>query len=576
MSWFSSSRRWESGPWSLQLRDDEIADLSYEGTRVLRSVRTVVRDRNWDTAPLIVDRVRDTDVTLTLHVRSEELGSSFRGIVRVEARAAGLVVLTDLESQHPFETNRTGLVVLHPPQLAGTALTVTHPGGLSEQTGFPEAISPHQPVVDIAALAWEHAGLSVAMEFSGDVFEMEDQRNWTDASYKTYSRPLTLPFPYPVAAGERVQQSVMIRAQRVRAPFDADAGADRITLTAGGRFPTIALGAATGPDPAPAVAPIGSEVIVELDLATPNWRAALERAARAGLPLDVRFVLDPAEAGEIEALAEAAGALRGIDVVRVGAFERSGDARDVTDADVAAAVRGALADAGAAVAVIGGSRSHFTELNRERQRVPDDLDGWATTVTPLFHALGTEQLVESVAMQRLVARQTVEDAGGRPVHFGPVCLRPRFNNVATAAQPGPTRSDLSEGYGAEFTGAVDPRQSAAELAAWTIASAAALGIAGVASLAYFEEWGPRGIRTASGDPLPVTTAVEELAAMAGGELLSGESPDGLIWAIGSRRNGVESALVANLAAAARVVTVSLPSGDIEVSVPACGWVRVGR
>jgi hypothetical protein len=173
-----------------------------------------------------------------------------------------------------------------------------------------------------------------------------------------------------------------------------------------------------------------------------------------------------------------------------------------------------------------------------------------------------------------VARQTVEYAGGRPVHFGPVCLRPRFNNVATAPQPGPTRSDLSEGYGAEFTGAVDPRQPAAELAAWTIASAAALGIAGVASLAYFEEWGPRGIRTASGDPLPVAAAVEELAAMAGGELLAGESPDGLIWAIGSRRDGIERTLVANLATAARDVTLSLPSGDIEVSAPACGWVRV--
>ena len=35
----------------------------------------------------------------------------------------------------------------------------------------------------------------------GDTFEMEDQRNWTDASYKTYVRPLALPWPYTLAGG---------------------------------------------------------------------------------------------------------------------------------------------------------------------------------------------------------------------------------------------------------------------------------------------------------------------------------------------------------------------------------------
>ena len=36
--------------------------------------------------------------------------------------------------------------------------------------------------------------------FDGDIFEMEDQRNWTDASYKIYSTPLRLPFPCRCAA----------------------------------------------------------------------------------------------------------------------------------------------------------------------------------------------------------------------------------------------------------------------------------------------------------------------------------------------------------------------------------------
>ncbi|MGO8506614.1 hypothetical protein AB9F35_35310, partial [Rhizobium leguminosarum] len=47
----------------------------------------------------------------------------------------------------------------------------------------------------------------------GDTFEMEDQRNWSDASYKTYVRQLALPWPYQIPANQRVRQktSLVIR-----------------------------------------------------------------------------------------------------------------------------------------------------------------------------------------------------------------------------------------------------------------------------------------------------------------------------------------------------------------------------
>ncbi|QKJ20635.1 hypothetical protein [Microbacterium hominis] len=565
MCWRTSSRARSSGPWSLDLRDDEIADLAYDGVPVLRSIRAVVRDRDWAAAALVVDRVRETDATLTLHVRSQGLGSSFAGVVRVEARADGLVVLCDLESADEFWTNRTGLVVLHPPQTAGAAVEVTHSDGERVASTLPVEISPHQPVFDIAALAWEHGGLAVSVAFAGDVFEMEDQRNWTDASFKTYSRPLALPFPYRVAPGERVRQSITVRAEHVDAAPAASADRDVITLSPAGAFPEVAVGASTAPDPAPADwTPVTDTVLVELDLASTNWRAALARAAASGLRLDVRLTLD---ARRPEAVAEAAEALSGLPVVRVAAFQPAGHpAEHVTDAAAASALRAALADAGLNVPVIGGARSHFTELNREADRVPGDLDAIAVAMTPLFHARGTEQLIESIAMQRLVARQTVAFAAGRPVHVGPVCLRPRFNNVATGPQPGPTRDDLSEGYGAAFTGAADPRQSAPELAAWVIASAAALGVPGVASLAYFEEWGPRGIHSDDGAAYAAAAAVAALAALSGAELLTGDSPDGLVWAIGAFRDDRTTVLLANLDERPRRIVAHTPHGTAEAVV----------
>ena len=83
-----------------------------------------------------------------------------------------------------------------------------------------------------------------------------------------------------------------------------------------------------------------------------------------------------------------------------------------------AALRAALDAAGVRAADRRGSRAHFTELNREWDTIPREVDGVAFSMTPLFHSLGTEQLIESVAVQRTIARQAVEMADGMPVHVG--------------------------------------------------------------------------------------------------------------------------------------------------------------
>lgn len=568
MTWHTAWPAWRSGPWFLDLRDDELADIAYEGRVALRSIRAVVRDREWATAAFTVDRIDSTATTATLHVRTTELGFDLRGSVHVEVDAtSALRVSLDLETAADVDTNRTGLVVLHPAGVAGCPLEVIHASGPVEHSEFPAEISAHQPAFDIAGLGWIVDGLAVDLRFSGDVFEMEDQRNWSDASFKTYSRPLALPFPYRLAAGSRIRQSVEMRAAVVAA--STPAGSDTITLAESGVFPDIVVGAATAPDPAPVADRLGAAVLVELDLASSAWHAALDRAARSGQPLDVRFVLaddDP------DALFAAAGALRDLDVRRVAAFQRSGDARHVSDAAAVDLLRRALAAAGETIPIVGGARSHFTELNRERHRLPDDLDGLVFSTTPLFHARGTEQLVESLAMQRLIVEQAVRLAGALPVHVGPIALRPRFNDAATTPPPMPAHADLRDGYGPALIDADDERQDAPELAAWTIASAAALAVPGTASIAFFEEWGPRGVRSSDGADRAVADAVRALDALRGARLLHGASPDGLVWAIGGLLpDGTETILVANVDRRERAITVRTPRTDLSAELPAGSW-----
>ncbi|MGO1850576.1 hypothetical protein [Microbacterium sp.] len=563
-----------AGDWSFELRDDDISTIRFHGVDVLRSVRAVARDRNWATPQWTISGVADVPGGIRMSLRTRQLGADLDASLTATADGETLTVVFEATSAVEFPTNRTGLVVLHPPQLAGSALRIEHADGTEDTTAFPVDIAPLQPAFDIRSLVWEQEGLRVTCTFDGDVFEMEDQRNWTDASFKTYSRPLALPFPYLLAAGETVRQSVSVTAEAVpdvavpdavagtaaatsgdahAAPAGAvatAAGAEALAFVDAGTMPAVSVGASTAPDAGPVPVPVGADLLVEIDLGWAGWPAALARAAGSGLPLDVRLVLPEADAAT--AVRDAARALAGLEIARVTAFRPAGhDAQHVSDAGAIALLRAALTEAGVTVPIVGGARSHFTELNREHHRLPAELDGVVFSLTPTFHAFETLQVEQSIAMQRLVAEQAVRIAGGAPVHVGPITLRAHVNNVATAAPARPSVADLSDGYGPELLDADDPRQTDPELAAWVIASATALSVPGVATVSFFEEWGPRGIRTASGDDLPAAEAIRALAALNGAALQTAHTSDERIWAL---RAG-DTTLAASLSDAARMVVI---------------------
>jgi D-apionolactonase len=83
--------------------------------------------------------------------------------------------------------------------------------GTTEYSHFPVAISPQQPFLDMRSIAHQAApDVWAEVWFEGDLFEMEDQRAWIDASYKTYCTPLRLGHPVEIRKGTRVRQSVTL------------------------------------------------------------------------------------------------------------------------------------------------------------------------------------------------------------------------------------------------------------------------------------------------------------------------------------------------------------------------------
>ena len=558
-----SGKIWKSGDWQIDLREDEFADIKFQNQIVLRSVRGVIRDKDWNTADLVIDSFEESTKELKFVVHSTGFGAEFAGEVSAKVDGQVATFTMELNALSDYQTNRTGLIVLHSPAVAGTALEVTHSSGQHESLLFPKSISPNQPVFDIAALSWQHNHLQIDVAFAGDVFEMEDQRNWSDASYKTYNRPLSKPFPYAVAAGEKVLQIVKIHVQPNGAAQNQLAQ-NNISLTNAGKFPVIQVGASTAPDEPIDATMIVENVVVELDLQTSNWRAALERATKNAKALDVRaIVADVAKLEELVAL------LVNIPVLRIAAFDAK---QHVTTQATTSALQEALKKFELEVPVISGARSHFTELNREQNQFLPNAKAITFASTPLFHSLTNEQFLESIAMQRIIATQAVELAHGNPVHVGPITLRPRFNNVATAAQPAPSKTDLSEGYGAEFTGAIDQRQSSTVLAAWVIASAAALCVPGVTSLTYFEQWGPRGLVASDGKEFPVAKAIKALAALAGQDIYIGASPDGFVWALAAvNEQGKTTIMASNLNAQSVVTHVTMAGNTHTIDLEPMSW-----
>jgi hypothetical protein len=131
------------------------------------------------------------------------------------------------EALSGFRTNRVGFCVLHPiGECTGKECEVTGPDGEKQSFSFPQLVSPHQPMKNIAEMRWKvDQNIEARLSFEGDIFEMEDQRNWTDDSFKTYCRPLELPFPFVLKKGDKIHQ-------RISLEVSGELGAEPPTQTA--------------------------------------------------------------------------------------------------------------------------------------------------------------------------------------------------------------------------------------------------------------------------------------------------------------------------------------------------------
>lgn len=487
-----------AGPLALLYEGGEIRAIQQGEREVLSRVYAAVRDCNWGTVPMEIENETIFDggdhfrVSFRVRHRQGEIAFDWDGEIIGESDAT-ITFSFDGAAKTAFRRNRIGFCVLHPRTLAGVRLTLHHTDGIEAETAFPSHIAPRCPFQNLAAMTHPVApGVEAKVSFSGDVFETEDQRNWIDASFKTYCTPLSRPFPVLIRAGERVRQSVRLELLGRLPELVATAPDPTVSLRIGEEPRSVLppIGLMLSQDEAPLstreieyLKPLGlAHLRVDLSLHAADWEDKLGRAdaeARAlGCPLQIALFTGDAPDFElfIEALnrvkPEAASFLLFADKLRPASRQVFALARDKISVVYPTARFGA------------GTNANFAELNRNRPAM-EEADFVVYSANPQVHAFDDDSILETCATLPDTVSSARCFSGSKSVAISPLTLKPRFNAVATGAPRKPEPG--------EWPDTADIRQTTLFGAAWTLSTLTHLAFCELDSLTLFETTGRRGV-----------------------------------------------------------------------------------
>ena len=474
--------------------------IRFDGAEALRAVSFIVRDKDWGTyTPRISDLTIEEDAdsfTVTFSAVASDKDQSFAYDARIEGHADGRLSYHGKgRSEGGFLTNRTGFVVLHPIDgIAGEPVTITRTDGTTEQGRFPALIDPFQPMMDLRALTHTAPlGLEVTTLMEGDTYEMEDQRNWSDASYKTYVRPLALPWPYRIEPNEEIDQTVTVT---VGGTVTAGAGSERLRMAPGALHGSLpVLGMSLRPedvlrtkgvmDHLKALNP--AYLILHHDPRAGHGRAEIEAqlaiarhiGAEAWLEAVIASTDDTGAATELAALGKLAADLG--DPFTTVLVSPAPDMKCTLPGSPwpqtpnAAGLYKATCAAFPQARIGGGMFSYFTELNRKRPPT-EHLDLVSFTTSPIVHAGDDVSVMETREAHGAITATVNEIAGDTPWAVGPSAIGVRDNPYGEAAKDNPDNIRQAMNFN-------DPRQRGLLGAAWALAYFADFAKGGASAIA---------------------------------------------------------------------------------------------
>lgn len=522
------------GRLAFELVSGNLRNIRIDGAEALRAIGYIVRDKDWGTyAPEITDlSILEREDSVRISYKASCLGAGGARLgftARIEAAAHGALGFeVSALPEQDFLTNRCGFSILHPIVcVSGQPVTIEHVNGSVLRSKWPDLIDPAQPFKEIRAISHQVTEtLEATCRKEGDTFEMEDQRNWSDASYKTYVRPLALPWPYVMPAQQANVQKVSLSFAGEPPAFVAKAqAATQITLGAVmGRMPHIGL-VITPEEAGETLAQFAhlqeispQNLLLHFDVraghALPQLQALAAVATRFSGEVTLEYVVEgralAAEFARIAAWVSAAGLRLDAIAVCPSVDRQSTPPGSIWPeclplAEIYAAARQAFPK----LRVGGGMFSYFTELNRKRPPL-QQLDFITHATCPIVHAADDVSVMQTLEALPFIERSTRAIIGDMPYRIGPSTIGMRQNPYGSRVMPNPDNKRIAMAE-------ADPRQFGLFNAAWLIGYAASLeSVAVLTNAALTGVFGllQKGERTAAFE------AVVWLAQLAGQQRLA--------------------------------------------------------
>ena len=558
-----------AGPLEMALQGGKLWHIRVGDVEVWHGVSFTYRDADWGTPELVIQDLDCTSFDDGFRVRYSgcfAMSPVINVSAEIEGTSAGHVRFSgQAVAAGDIQTNRLGICLMHPMAVAGAAIEIEHTDGRLSRSTFPTLIPPWPPFMLIRALRHEYAhGSWARCVFAGDVFELEDQRNNSDASFKTYSRSNLMPRPYLLPAGVPIRQSVDLRLEPpwIKHPSSRPS---QVFVSAGKELSVLPkigieiLARDVDADDAThdalrTLRPSLLHLAIDVEGNAVNWEGigTLMASAGARLRLDVTITDVARSSGALEALGAA---------MRKVGFLPESIAIFPSEQPSIDAARSAFP-----TSLIGGGTPHFfAQLNRlERLGAVDFV---SFTTSPIVHGADDGQVMLSLqSLPSMIDTLRASDAT-LPIRIGPSGIAMRKSPLG--GQP------LTDGTRRIALAQQDPRCHGLYGAAWALGYIAQCVVSGVDAITIMSLSGPSGIVAhIDGNQMaryPTYFLLTQLQAPARACKVTVSDPS-RIAALALSREGKEGLLLANLTGnAVDVVLEGWPASAYASILDANSW-----
>jgi hypothetical protein len=438
--------------------------IKRDQTEILRMIYPAVRNEHWDTASYTIENENIEQDEKSFHITYTAIycysSVVYQAHILIEGKEDHSIAFAmHGKAVSAFERNRIGLCVLHPiKECRGIPVTIKNTAGENDQHAFSNTISPHQLFTGIRQIDWRtRNNIEASLLFEGDLFETEDQRNWMDESYKTYSTPLTLPIPVAIRPGESMQQRVMLKVslpdqELSVAPIRATADRTKIVpfpktgFARNGFYHELSSGEIALLSNLPF-----EQYRVELYFGSTQWKVDLHKYIAEARELATRLELILFFTSLFESeMADLLAQLKGNDQY-IASILPLYSGEPVTPGFLSKYGYPILKQAYPDIEVGYGTDGYFTELNRQRPS-GELFDFVSFSCHPQVHANDTRTLMENLsALPDMI--ETIRSFTKKPIAVSPLTFKERKKPVAanTGVREDPADIRQKQWFGAAWT-----------------------------------------------------------------------------------------------------------------------------